>query len=142
MSEELEIQRGVTIPAWELWWTASRSGGPGGQHANKTSSRVTLHWSLAQSSALTPSMKARATRKLRSRLTAEGELLISVDTTRSQHQNRELARERLAQMIRDALKVPKRRVATKPTKGSQRRRVQAKKARGDTKKMRKKPSLD
>jgi|MDSW01.1.fsa_nt_gb ribosome-associated protein len=142
MSDELEIQRGVTIPAWELWWTASRSGGPGGQHANKTSSRVTLHWSLTQSSALTPSMKARALRKLRSRLTAQGELLVSVDTTRSQHQNRELARERLAQIIRDALKVAKRRVATKPTKGSQRRRVDAKKARGDTKKMRKKPSMD
>lgn len=142
MSEELEIQRGVTIPAWELWWTASRSGGPGGQHANKTSSRVTLHWSLAQSSALTPTMKSRALRKLRSRLTVQGELLISVDTTRSQHQNRELARERLAQIIRDALKVAKRRVATKPTKGSQRRRVDAKKARGDTKKMRKKPSTD
>ena len=87
-------------------------------------------------------MKARALRKLRSRLTAAGELLISVDTTRSQHQNRELARERLAQIIRDALKVAKRRVATKPTKGSQRRRVEAKKARSDTKKMRKKPSVD
>ena len=87
-------------------------------------------------------MKARALRKLRSRLTGEGELLVSVDTTRSQHQNRELARERLAQIVRDSLKVPKRRVATKPTKGSQRRRIEAKKARGDTKKMRKKPSTD
>ena len=142
MSEELVIQRGITIPAWELWWTASRSGGPGGQHANKTSSRVTLHWSVSQSSALSPAMKARALRKLRSRLTGEGELLVSVDTTRSQHQNRELARERLAQIVRDSLKVPKRRVATKPTKGSQRRRIEAKKARGDTKKMRKKPSTD
>ena len=142
MSEELEIQRGITIPAWELWWTASRSGGPGGQHANKTSSRVTLHWSVSQSSALSPAMKARALRKLRSRLTGEGELLVSVDTTRSQHQNRELARERLAQIVRDSLKVPKRRVATKPTKGSQRRHIEAKKARGDTKKMRKKPSTD
>ena len=142
MSEELVIQRGITIPAWELWWTASRSGGPGGQHANKTSSRVTLHWSVSQSSALSPAMKARALRKLRSRLTGEGELLVSVDTTRSQHQNRVLARERLAQIVRDSLKVPKRRVATKPTKGSQRRRIEAKKARGDTKKMRKKPSTD
>ena len=142
MSEELVIQTGVIIPPWELWWTASRSGGPGGQHANKTSSRVTLHWSLANTSALTPTMKTRAMRKLRSRLTTDGELLIAVDTTRSQHQNRDLARERLAQIVRDALKVQRRRVATKPTKGSQRRRVATKKARGDTKKMRKKPTED
>ena len=142
MSEELVIQAGITIPAWELWWTASRSGGPGGQHANKTSSRVTLHWSVANTAALTPTMKQRLERSLRSRLTGDGELLISVDTTRSQHQNRELARERLAEVVREGLKVQRRRVKTKPTRGSQRRRVDAKKARGDTKKMRKKPPQD
>lgn len=140
MSEELPIQNGVTIPSWELWWTASRSGGPGGQHANKTSSRVTLHWSVVGTAAVTSATKARLIRKLRTRMTAAGEILVSVDTTRSQHQNREIARERLAHMVREALKVQRRRVATKPTKGSERRRVAAKKARGDTKKLRRKPS--
>ncbi|MCA9544349.1 MAG: aminoacyl-tRNA hydrolase [Myxococcales bacterium] len=131
--DDLEVQEGVVIPGWELYFTASRSGGPGGQHANKTSSRVTLHWAIASTTALTEVQRARVMRKLAGRIDDDGVLQISAEDDRSQHRNKALALERLAALVRQALVVPKHRRPTRPTKGSVRRRLDAKKAQGEKK---------
>jgi len=142
MEEPLTVRDDLVIPGDELWFTASRSGGPGGQHVNKTSSRVTLHWSVATSTALDEPRRARLLAKLAGRLTAEGVLAIDVDTERSQHRNRELARERLAALVDEALRIPRRRVPTRATRASQRRRLSEKARRGDTKRSRQRPDRD
>jgi ribosome-associated protein len=128
------------IPATELKEQTSLSGGPGGQHANKTESRVTLSWNLVQSEALGPGLKARLTSRLASRLTLDGEVQVHVDTHRSQHRNREEARERLAGLLIDALKVDKPRRKTKPSRRSKERRLEGKRQRAQTKQGRKRPS--
>ncbi len=142
MEEDLQVLPGVVIPQWELVFTASRSGGPGGQHANKTSSRVTLHWSVATTSALSEQQRWRVKKNLASRLTQDGVLQLHVEDSRSQHRNKELACERLVEVIKKALFVPKKRRATKPSKASKKRRVAAKRGRSDIKKMRAKPQRD
>jgi ribosome-associated protein len=139
---DLYINARISIPHWELIFTASRSAGPGGQHANKTSSRVTLHWSVKDTAALTEFQKSRVLRRLGPRLTQDGSLQLHVEDTRSQHRNKEVAKERLIALLRDALKVPKRRQATKPSKAAKRRRTDDKKSRGTLKKLRKKPVDD
>lgn len=139
MEEGLDIREGVVIPHWELVFTASRSGGPGGQHANKTSSRVTLHWALDASAAFSDFEKMRLRQRLASRLNSEGVLQLHVEETRQQSRNKEIACERLVTLLRDALKTQKKRRPTKRTKASQRRRMDEKRARGDIKKMRKNP---
>lgn len=138
MDDAIFVKQGLVIPAHELDYTTSRSGGPGGQHANKTSSRVTLSWNIVDTQSVPQSLKDRLLLKLDSRLTQLGELKVNVDTHRSQHQNKDEAQKRLAKLVLDALHVPKRRKKTKPTRGSQRRRLKTKKARGDLKKTRKK----
>jgi ribosome-associated protein len=130
----LNIGYGVTIPDSELTEKVSLSGGPGGQHANKTSSRVTLNWNVVESDALGPNQRARLMSKIGGRLTKAGVLQINVDTHRSQHANRETARERLAEVVHAALVIEKRRKATKPTRGSQKRRVESKRKRSEVKK--------
>ncbi len=141
-SDDLFVRRDVVIPTSELHVATSRAGGAGGQHVNKTSSRVTLRWNVTTSEALSDTLRTRVAGKLGSRLTLAGELIVHVDDDRSQHRNREIARERLAELVRDALRVPKARKKTKPTRGSKKRRLSAKKRRGDVKKARKKPKLD
>ena len=138
----LQINSQITIPAWEIVFTASRSSGPGGQHVNKTSSRVTLHWSIKETYALSEFQKRRVLNNLSSRVNQEGLLLIHVDDSRSQYKNKEIAKERLKVLLLEALKVPKKRQATKPTKSSKRRRVDDKKKRGLVKSLRKKPIED
>ena len=143
MTEDLHIEGTLTLPAWELWYTTSRSSGAGGQHVNTTDSRVTLCWSVVASSVLTDDTKAWLLKRLRSRLTSEGVLQVSAETHRSQHRNRQDARERLAQLVREALHRPKARVATKPTRASVRRRLADKSARSSVKSLRSKvPSED
>jgi len=139
MDDGLQIRDGLVIPHWELIFTASRSGGPGGQHANKTNSRVTLHWALESSAAFSDYEKSRLRQRLAGRLNADGVLLLHVEETRQQSRNKEIACERLATLLREALKTQKRRRPTKRTKSSQKRRVAEKRARGDIKKMRKAP---
>ena len=139
---DLYINSRISIPHWELVFTASRSTGPGGQHANKTSSRVTLHWSIQETSALTEFQKSRVLRRLGPRLTQDGSLQLHVEDTRSQHRNKEVAKERLIALLIDALKVPKRRQATKPSRSAKKRRVDDKKSRGSLKKLRQKPMDD
>jgi ribosome-associated protein len=127
---DLAVNARVTIPGSELEVSTSRSGGPGGQHVNTTDSRVTLRWNVPRSAALDEAARARVLELLGPRLTREGDLLVSVSDDRSQLVNRGLARERLAALVAGALHVPRTRRATRPTRGSQERRIAAKKRRG------------
>jgi ribosome-associated protein len=138
-AEDLRVLDSLLIPGAELEWAASRSSGPGGQNVNKLSTRVSLRWRVTTSGVLSDSQRARLLSKLGSRLTKEGELLVHGDGCRSQLDNRRAARDRLAQLVRDALHVPKSRRATRPTLGSKRRRLDAKKQRGQTKRQRGRP---
>jgi ribosome-associated protein len=142
MEESLYVCEGVTIPGRELGVVASRSGGPGGQNVNKVASRVTLRWNVRTSVALDDRRKQLVAEKLASRLTVEGEIVIHADEHRSQHMNRESARARLAAMVREALKIPARRIPTRPTGGAKRRRLAGKKRRSEVKRGRQAPSAD
>ncbi|MFS4581438.1 alternative ribosome rescue aminoacyl-tRNA hydrolase ArfB [Phaeobacter sp. C3_T13_0] len=129
----LRITDTITLQDWELTESFMRASGPGGQNVNKVSSAVELRFEAARSPALTPAMKSRLKRLAGRRWTKEGAVILQCDETRSQQRNRDLIRERLAELIRQALVVPKRRIATKPTRGSVRRRLDSKRQRGDIK---------
>ena len=118
---------GFVIPAAELSARATRSSGAGGQHVNKTSSRVQLSWNVRSSTAITGEQRERILRKLASRISDEGALMVSVSDTRSQHRNREIAEARINEVVRRALTVPKKRKATRPTKAAREARLEAKK---------------
>ncbi len=136
MKEDIPVQHGVIIPGHELEITASRSGGPGGQHVNKTSSRITLRWNVQETTALSDAQKERVLAKLAHEITKDGDLLIHHSSSRSQHQNKEHARQRLAEKIRNALKVAKKRKKTHVPKGVKESRLQHKKQRSALKKQR------
>ena len=140
MSDDLVINNGVTIPATELSYAASRASGPGGQHVNTTESRIQLRWNVAETRALTDAQRARVLRAFASRLTDAGELILASDAHRSQRRNREEVRQRLAQLLREALVPPKPRKKTRPTAASRQRRMEEKRQRGQIKKGRGKPS--
>lgn len=142
MAADLRIQPGVVIPGDEIEETASRSSGPGGQHVNKTETRVTLRWNARETLAVPAERRGRLLRRLAPRLTQRGHLVVHAQRFRSRSRNRELARERLAELIREALVVPKKRRATRPTRGSKERSLAAKKRRGDVKKLRSRPRRD
>ncbi len=132
----LRITDTLAIEDWELTETFSRSQGPGGQNVNKVETAVDLRFWAERSPSLPAPVKARLKRLAGRRWTDEGAVLIRVEDTRYQGQNRAIARERLAELIRAALVAPKRRVATKPTLGSVRRRLTAKTQRGEVKALR------
>lgn len=113
MKTDLAVKNGITVPAHELEITTSRAGGPGGQHVNRTDTRVTIRWNLLRTTALTEEQKMRALNNLQEQLTTDGDLIVSVGTSRSQHQNKEAAFEHLAHKIRAALYVPKKRMKTR-----------------------------
>lgn len=133
---DVRVGRYLTIPDSELKLRFTTSGGPGGQHANKSSTRVELLWNLEDSQAVGPRQRARIKQKLRNRIDAGGNLKVTVDTHRSQYRNREEAEARLADLVSAALRTSRRRVATKPTRSSKEQRLRAKKRRSEIKKLR------
>jgi len=136
---DLHVHRSLVIPDHELNWRFSRSSGPGGQGVNTTDSRVELSYDVQGSTALTDVHRARALERLGSRLT-EGVLTVSASEHRSQLRNREAAEARLAALLRDAIAPPpKTRRPTKPSRGAQQRRIDAKKQRGQIKANRQRP---
>lgn len=137
MEEGLVINQNLVIKGSELIISMSRSSGPGGQHVNKTSSKVLLRWSVKNSTSITDKQRARIMEGLSSRLVGDGELLIQVESERSQSRNKEIARVRLAEILRKALTPKKNRLPTGPTMGSKQRRIMSKKRRGLQKKLRK-----
>ncbi|MDH5493896.1 MAG: alternative ribosome rescue aminoacyl-tRNA hydrolase ArfB [Myxococcales bacterium] len=124
--EDLEIGGGLRIPGEELSWTATRASGPGGQNVNKLSTKVVLRFALLENRTLSGPIKARIRARHARRLDAEGRLVLSVDTHRSQARNLEAARARLLAIVLAAVPEPKRRRATKPSLGAKRRRLEAK----------------
>jgi ribosome-associated protein len=123
---DIPVRRGVVIPASELEETASRSSGPGGQHVNKSNTRVTLRWRLRDSNALDPKAKRRVEQRLATRVTRAGELIVHAQSQRSRERNRALARERLAELVRDALRTRAPRVPTRAGAGVRARAREAK----------------
>lgn len=138
----IKISDDIEIADWELTENFVRASGPGGQNVNKVSSAVELRFEAARSPNLPPAVKTRLRKLAGRRWTKDGALVLQVDETRSQARNRELARVRLAELIKKALQAPRKRIATKPTLGSKRRRLDAKARRGSVKALRGKVDLD
>ena len=131
--ESIQVTRSVRLPRSEIDYRFSRSSGPGGQHAQKSDTRVEATFDVEASSALSEAQKRRVVAKA-------GPVLRAVaQDERSQWRNRELATERLVESLRQALKVERRRRPTKPTKASKERRLDAKRRRGDVKRLRRPP---
>jgi ribosome-associated protein len=129
----LRVRRGLTIPMSEVTWRATTSGGPGGQHANRTLSRVEVQFDVAASASLGPRQRARLLERYGPTVRA------AASESRSQARNRALALERLATKLAEGLRVDPARRPTRPTKGSQIRRVEGKRRRSETKQRRRAP---
>jgi ribosome-associated protein len=136
VADTLPVRPGVAIPLREIELRASRSSGPGGQHANVTASRVEAVFDVTASAALSEAQKARVMARLGPRVSA------AAQDTRSQSRNRDLALGRLAERLAHALEPPRPRTATRPTAASRRRRAEAKQRRGALKRARRPPSDD
>jgi ribosome-associated protein len=129
----LQITRAIGIPDDDLHFTFARSSGPGGQNVNKVSSKATLRWSAAASPHLPADVRQRFLEKFASQLTKHGEVVLYSQEFRDQPKNIEACREKLRAMIASVVAPPKKRRATKPTKGSKARRLHDKKSRAEVK---------
>ena len=129
----LKINENITIEDWELIENFVRSSGPGGQNVNKVSTAVELRFEALRSPNIPDQVKVRLKKIAGRRWTNEGAIIIQAEETRYQTRNREIARKRLKDLILRAVFVKKKRIATKPTAGSQRRRIKDKKQRGEVK---------
>jgi ribosome-associated protein len=126
----------------EIGYKAIRSGGPGGQHANKVSSKVVGSFDILRSRALSDIEKLRVMDRLDHRLTAGGELILSCDASRSQHRNKALVAQRMVTLLKGALKKPSKRIPTKVSKGIKIKRAESKKQHSKKKALRRKPNID
>jgi len=129
----LRITDNVSIPMSELQFRFARSSGPGGQHVNRSATQVELLFDVANSPSLNEAQRQRVLRRLRSRIDKEGVLHLVSQETRSQLRNREEVVERFQALMREALRVPKRRLPTRPTRAARERRLEEKRRRSETK---------
>jgi ribosome-associated protein len=138
----LQVNDTLSIPRSELDVRVSRASGAGGQHVNKTSSRVEIFWNIPGSRALSDEQRSRLVEKLASKLTTEGSIRVVASDMRSQSRNRDLAEERLADLVRRALIIPKKRRPTKPTRAAKEARLESKKRHSTKKRDRHTTPLD
>lgn len=133
--------RDTTVPEGELVWSFDTSGGPGGQHANRNATRVTVSFDITNSPSLPDEIRQRLTRRLGTRL-ADGVVRVTVDDTRSQWRNRSIARDRLTSLLDEALAPRRRRLPTKPSRAARRHRLREKRRRAEIKRLRGRPPMD
>jgi ribosome-associated protein len=139
---DIRVNRTLTIPEDELRFSFTTSGGPGGQHANKASTRVEIAWNVAASRALGPRQRDWILSRLGRRIDSGGTLRVVSDRYRSQLRNREDAQARLARLVAEALRRPKARRPTAPTAASRQRRIASKKRRSEVKRSRRTPRIE
>jgi ribosome-associated protein len=132
----LEVSPTLVIPDTEFKWSYARSGGPGGQNVNKVATKAVLHWDVTASPSLAEAVKARFLASNQGRITTEGVVVVTSERTRSQSMNRQDCLDILAGLLREALKVARRRKKTRPTRASKERRLEAKKHRARAKSQR------
>ncbi|MDP8970245.1 MAG: aminoacyl-tRNA hydrolase [Actinomycetota bacterium] len=139
MTTDLRVTPTVSIPERELELRFARSGGPGGQHVNTTSTKVELRWDVRATTALTEEQKARVLERLANRITADGVLVLTSSEHRSQTRNREAVVTRLATLVGEALRPTPPRRPTRPNPASIQRRLEAKRRRAPRKALRRRP---
>jgi ribosome-associated protein len=142
VATDLRVNAQILIPAAELSWSAARASGPGGQNVNKVASKVELRFDLPNTRALDAGTKARLRAACATRLDKQGHLVIVSQLTRDQSRNLEDARDKLLALIVQALKVPKRRFKTKPSRAQKRARLNDKRAHSEKKQRRGKSGRD
>ena len=138
---DLPVTETITIPEAELVWRFAPSGGPGGQHANRSATRAELSFDLKASSVFDDQTKQRMLARLGNRA-AGGTVSVREDSSRSQWRNRQMARKRLVRLLGDAMRVEQPRRPTRPTRNARRKRLEDKKRRGDTKRLRRRPEKE
>jgi ribosome-associated protein len=138
----LEVTASIRIPLDEFEFSYARSGGPGGQNVNKVNSKAILRWNVSASPSLPPLVRARFLMKFGSRLTSDGELVISSQTYRDQVRNVDECLEKVRQMIAEVAITPKQRKPTKPSKAAKRERVDSKRKDSNKKQQRRRPAFE